>query len=469
MKFQAGVSAPSGYAAAWDVFDPGKRLLVSGNCTLTSDGSLRIAVGAGDTTQAVYNTAYSYRPDLSTTNPWRAHPLSGTTLSGVWLSGGGSATINVPTSASSDYPMYFVGYVCTQRASEWKCGCTNSTCATPGWQLQGYTGSSGGNPSSTIVGITFDTSTKRREAPGSDNWPTTWAADDNLYASWGDGGGFGGTNTDGRSNLGYARITGDWNNYVGHNVWGGKNAENPTQHGGYSYAIIAIDGTLFSWVLPSKSATDKRTRLFKSTDNARTWTFMGIYDDDIDDRFTIRTFVNFGKDNANAMDGYVYINGRIGGDAYLVRVPKNQMGVASAYEVFSGFVGGNPTWSTNFNNARATYTGDVHWMHQIAYIKGLNKFVMINNTTITDQGGVPPETVSNIEWLEADKPWGPWRRITTLADWRPPGSDANNRYLFFFDIPTKWQSADGKDFTLIYTGTGANDSWNTIRGRFILQ
>jgi hypothetical protein len=32
----------------------------------------------------------------------------------------------------------------------------------------------------------------RRAASGSDLWAMTWADDDNLYASWGDGGGFGG-------------------------------------------------------------------------------------------------------------------------------------------------------------------------------------------------------------------------------------------------------------------------------------
>lgn len=44
---------------------------------------------------------------------------------------------------------------------------------------------------------------------------------------WGDGGGFGGTNTDGRSSLGVARIVGDSSNYQGFNRYGGKNGECP--------------------------------------------------------------------------------------------------------------------------------------------------------------------------------------------------------------------------------------------------
>jgi hypothetical protein len=39
-------------------------------------------------------------------------------------------------------------------------------------------------------------------------------------------------------------------------------------------------------------------------------------------------------------------------------------------------------------------------------------------------------------------------------------------------MPTKWQSADGRDFTLVFTGSGRgrdNDSFNLIRGRFELR
>jgi len=50
-------------------------------------------------------------------------------------------------------------------------------------------------PSPVIAGVTFDQSTWIKAAPGSDQFGTTWAADDNLYLAWGDGGGFGGTNS----------------------------------------------------------------------------------------------------------------------------------------------------------------------------------------------------------------------------------------------------------------------------------
>jgi len=63
-------------------------------------------------------------------------------------------------------------------------------------------------PSSIIIGLQFNLSTIIERASGSDNWAITWADDDHQYATWGDGGGFGGTNNDGRVSLGVARIEG---------------------------------------------------------------------------------------------------------------------------------------------------------------------------------------------------------------------------------------------------------------------
>ena len=81
--------------------------------------------------------------------------------------------------------------------------------------------------SSVIEGIELDWSTHQRFAQGSDNFQLTWAEDDHLYGAWGDGGGFGGTNSAGRVGLGVARIEGSSSNYRGKNVWGGFESERP--------------------------------------------------------------------------------------------------------------------------------------------------------------------------------------------------------------------------------------------------
>src|SRR5690554_6763579 len=87
-------------------------------------------------------------------------------------------------------------------------------------------------PSTVITGVTFDWGTWKKTAPGSDNWVITWADDGHQYTSWGDGGGFGGTNTDGRVSLGVARVEGEKSNFTGYNRWGGKDPEFPAQFEG---------------------------------------------------------------------------------------------------------------------------------------------------------------------------------------------------------------------------------------------
>ena len=90
-----------------------------------------------------------------------------------------------------------------------------------------------------ITGIHFDWSTYQRRAPGSDNWPLTWCEDDHQYTSWGDGGGFAGTNKKGRVSLGFGRIEGPYENFTGVNTWGGLAAENPRTFTGKSTSIVA--------------------------------------------------------------------------------------------------------------------------------------------------------------------------------------------------------------------------------------
>ena len=58
-----------------------------------------------------------------------------------------------------------------------------------------------------IESLTFDWTNGYTEADGSDLWPVTWGADGNVYAFFGDGGGFGGDNRRGRVSFGVAKMT----------------------------------------------------------------------------------------------------------------------------------------------------------------------------------------------------------------------------------------------------------------------
>src|SRR5215470_18092362 len=103
-------------------------------------------------------------------------------------------------------------------------------------------------PSKLIQGITWEWETYTNAAPGSDLWPVTWGPDDNLYVAWGDGGGFGGTDSDGRVAMGIGRIEGGPENWRGFNVNGGKNPEHPAsfQLKGKTSGLLFVNGTLYA-------------------------------------------------------------------------------------------------------------------------------------------------------------------------------------------------------------------------------
>jgi len=318
-----------------------------------------------------------------------------------------------------------------------------------------------------IIGVTWDRSTMETQAPGSDNWPITWADDNNQYTCWGDGGGFGGTNSLGRISLGFARVEGDWNNYKGKNVWGGYNTENPAKFGGKSYGIISINGTLYAWLGQDgkNSGSEefvKQTMVIKSTDYGASWEKSNWYWTNNDNLYG-PSFLNFGKDNAGARDNYVYSYFPCGtywglhkpGRADLARVPRDKLMEQTAYEWFAGIdSSGNPTWTKNLA-ARQQVFEDKNGVRTVSvtYNPGLKRYLLTSQHTI-----VGTESGTN-QWgiFEAKEPWGPWKTVNYTANWA--GGKGN---ISFYFAP-KWFSADGKDFTLVFT---KDDHWCIVRGRF---
>lgn len=325
-------------------------------------------------------------------------------------------------------------------------------------------------PSPVIANVTFDLATHERRAPGSDNWAITWSDDDHQYAAWGDGGGFGGTNSDGRVSLGVARIEGATDDYQGFNVWGGKNAENAAKSGGKSYGILSVGGVLYMWVGPGSDATSyQETRLYKSTDRGATWSktewaFTKA------DRLVMPTFCQFGRDCAGARDDYVYaftirlqgnptrLNVHEPGQIDLMRVPKDRLLERAGYEFFAGLDnGGGPTWTKDVAARRPVFEdpNGVGWCFSVSYNAGLKRYLLCTEHEASFQG--------NLGIFDAAEPWGPWTTAGYYQNWEQFGS------TFFWNFSNKWLSLDGKSFTLIFTGTGANDSWNTVRGGFALH
>lgn len=317
--------------------------------------------------------------------------------------------------------------------------------------------------SSVITSVDFDAAYETL-APGSDNWPVTWSDDGNQYTSWGDGGGFGGTNVDGRVSLGIARVEGDPTNYVGINVWGGKDAENPAQFNGKSYGIISIEGILYMWRSPRQSSYNyDEARLAYSTDHGATWTLNDWAFYKADD-LILPTILNFGQDYAGARDNYVYsyapryqgatsLAVQVPGLVDLMRVPKTQILERSGYEFFAGMVDGQPTWTTELTQRQPVFedANGVGWNLSASHNAGLNRYLLMTEHEQTGYG--------NLGIFDAPEPWGPWTTVAYYDDWL-------NSRTFFWNFSNKWLSADGRDFWMVFSGVSSFDSWNLIHGTF---
>jgi hypothetical protein len=322
-----------------------------------------------------------------------------------------------------------------------------------------------------IDSIVFDWSSHIRLAPGSDNWPVTWADDDHQYTSWGDGGGFGGSNSDGRVSLGVARVEGSAASYKAVNVWGGKKPEYPSQFDGKSYGIISIDGVLYKWVSPGTNVEGyQESRLYVSKDHAATW-MSADWAFDRADGIVNPTFSQFGKDYQGARDEYAYIYAnhimdssrltvQVPGEIALMRVPKAFLVDRSRYEFFTGYeTNGQPLWSKQFSNHQPVFfdKNGVGWNTSVSYNAGLKRYLLITEHTETAQ--------ANIGVFDAPEPWGPW---STVYYGKFGGESDIVPSTFFYNFSNKWLSNDGLRFVLLFTGVGKNDAWNTVSGEFIL-
>jgi len=335
-------------------------------------------------------------------------------------------------------------------------------------------------PSDCIKGVSFDWSTHRRAAPGSDNWPVTWADDGHQYAAWGDGGGFGGTNSQGRVSLGVARIEGPWDDHQGYNVWGGHEAEHPATLEGKSYGIVCIDGVLTVWVGMFTPRNDpfKEVRLATSCDHGATWT-LADWSFTRQDGVMMPTICQFGRNYAGARDAYVYhylirYQSEEGPDDYpdkvpwlvvqrpgridLARVPHRDALNRTAWEFFERLdEDGQAVWTKDLSRRRPVFRDDngVGWCISVSYNAGLKRYLMCTEHSETHRG--------KLGIFDAPEPWGPWTTVAYFENWGEQHVPLNT---FYWNFSNKWLSPDGTGFSLIFTGRQENDSWNVLRGVF---
>jgi len=327
--------------------------------------------------------------------------------------------------------------------------------------------------SQVISAIHWDWSTRVVAANGSDLWPVTWGPDDNLYAAWGDGGGFGGSDTDGRVALGFARIEGTPAHWRGISLNGGKDCLNPATFAkkGKTTGIVFVKGTLYATInLENGKWPDVDHALAWSTNYGATWTLADWRFSKGEGNLQPAKFISFGKDYAGAprrYRGYVYLCGPkqsegsgSGNQLFLAREPERSLQTQHGYELFAGLdEKGKPRWEHEQTLARSIFS-DPNGVTPgaIVYVPALRRFLLTCFHVGPSQLGV----------FEATELWGPWRTVAYYEHWGAMGKEGEGLTCGF--IP-KWTSPDGLTTWAIFSvygegakrGIDAHDKFNLIK------
>jgi len=340
-------------------------------------------------------------------------------------------------------------------------------------------------PSTIVTGIHWDFSqtTPQRVARGSDIWPLTWGVDDDLYTAWGDGGGFTGSDSQGRVSIGFGEITGVPSDrseptFSGHNIWGAmpEYAETQATFGGKIQSMISAGGVLYAYggistrtdchcpdptKLEGDGPKDGR-RLTWSKDLGKTWSVSRWKSSDN------VYFLNFGKDNWESRDAYIYeyfLRRNDSSHLYLRRVHARRLTATPTksreYLARVDADGEHLRWSRHEKDATPIfYDAQNVSLPQVTYDAAIGRFLL----TVGHNPGGTHATLSagQLGLFESPSPWGPWATVDYQDDWGSFGASATGAFLGLH-IPSKWMSADGKTFWGVFSNLRELDSFNLVK------
>lgn len=334
-----------------------------------------------------------------------------------------------------------------------------------------------------------------------DNWPTTWALDGDLLTSWGDGPG---PKRRAGHSIGIAKVSAPENAFGLNTVYSGyvqglgDVAYNGDCNGktwvagrvcGKTYAMVDIVGTTWMWVSPGSSRTNyEHTRLYRSTDGAKTWepvrnkAFGTTGEPEFieftkAEKISIPAFAQFGRGysdfSTNQFWVYIYTvrplktdklqiqhNGKRGA-IDLARVRPWDLDDRSKYEWFSGR-GSSVEWTSDINKRRPAFKDKqgVGWNLSVAWVPGIERYVLMTERKKSFRG--------NLGIYESETPWGPWRIISRYQNWAcQTGAPGNvGKRAFYWNIPTRLINAPDRSFWMFFSGIRADDSFNAVRAWF---
>jgi hypothetical protein len=303
-----------------------------------------------------------------------------------------------------------------------------------------------------------------RKAAGGDNWPVTWADDNEIYTTWGDGWGFK-PKTKKKLSMGFARISGSPVDFIGTNIRSPAEQLGGGRSGRKGWGIISIDGTLYL-LMGHADQKGGQAQLAWSHDHAKTWTFADFKFP----QFGLMGFVNYGRDYKGARDNYIYSYSHDGpladtpADRFiLMRVPKNKITEQNAWEYFVRIDDtGKPVWTSNpkYRGAVFRHT-DGCLRSAMTYNIPLRRYLWWQHIPApkgsSDRGDTRFEGGFGI--YDAPQPWGPWTTVFYTEKWDTgPGEHA--------DFPAKWMSQDGRELYLVFSG---QDSFSVRKATLILR
>ena len=357
--------------------------------------------------------------------------------------------------------------------------------------------------SQAIKGVSFDWKGFRLLARGSDNWPMSWAANNHLYTSFGDGSGFGGQESAAdRVSFGLGELFGhSAQSLGGRNLIGGRGpaiarcmapgagvmveSRSGGRHGacagrglnGKSRGLLALGNQLFIWVTPGSNTQGyNEGRLTVGRIGGNSWRRATWSLSDHGARPLIfPTFLQAGKNHADLDYVYTYATGyapiskskvevqrgRNGGEVYLLRARRGaDLMAQSSWLYFAGVDrAGRPSWSAKGAAARPVFRDPRGAGPRVSaiYVKQLKRYILMS--------GHDHDATSKMGMFESSNPYGPWHTVFygTLAG----GSSGSQG--FFYNIMPNSVSGDGRSFTLVYTQVDAHDGLSVVNGHFNLH
>ena len=196
----------------------------------------------------------------------------------------------------------------------------------------------------------------------------------------------------------------------------------------------------------------KESRLARSTDHARTWTWSEWRFPE----FGYISLVNYGRDYEGARDNFVYAVAADHPSAYiavdrfiLMRAPKERLRERAAYDFFVRRQDNSqPAWTREISERGVVFSHPGACLRQqMTYCTPLRRYLwwqhLPNTKNREDVGDTRFEGGFGV--YDAPEPWGPWTTAYFTQMWdASPGETAS--------FPTKWMSADGKKLWLVFSG-----------------